>query len=175
MKIVFKIKIYFYRLQSWRIFLWNWYILSRELEAWTATLQQQKLDVLNEVLYSVSDSQSSKYGKHWSYQEVAALVSNPMATESVRNYLIDNGIYIEKVSKYGDYIRASATIGQWETLFQTKFYEFHDEMHGITFPRSLEYSLPDFIYDQVIGVLGVVDYFPPTNVNTHAPAKVPTI
>ncbi len=94
-------------------------------------IKQQNLDVLNEILYSVSDPQSSKYGNHWSRQEVAALVSNPLATESVRNYLIENGIYIEKVSKYGDYIRASATIGQWETLFQTKFYEFHDEMHGI--------------------------------------------
>jgi tripeptidyl-peptidase-1 len=144
--------------------------LKTSLHDVTFAIKQQNLDQLNQILYEVSDPRNPKYGQHWTRQQVTSLVSNPSATENVQKYLEDRGIHVEKVSKYGEYIQATATISTWEELFQTQFFEFHDEVYDITFARALEYSLPALISGDLTGVLGVADYFPPIGAAAIQPA-----
>lgn len=110
----------------------------------TIALVQNNLDVLTEKLYDVSTPSSANYGKHLTYKEIGELISNPVATSAVVNWLNQNKINDISVTQHGEYIVAKANIHQWEQLLNTTFYEFSNvaDTKKIVH-RAEEYYIPE--------------------------------
>jgi tripeptidyl-peptidase-1 len=85
---------------------------------------KQNESKLQEVLQSVSDPKSSRYGKHLSKQEVDEVTANPEALEAIKVFLnaVDGVAVAEKGDKYR--LAASATVSSWEKVLGTTFYNF---------------------------------------------------
>ena len=80
------------------------------------------MDQLTHVLEDLSDSSSSKYGKHWSKSEVAEFTANKRSYSAVMDYLLaKEGVDIYQQSLYGEYIFARAPVHVWEDVFATTF------------------------------------------------------
>lgn len=127
---------------------------------------KQKLTVqeLDRQLLEVSDPRSSKYGKHLSRADVAFLTANQKATNSVSAILKSiRGVEVQKVTTYGEYITAKASIQVWEQLFKSKFYSFYT--NGYVVNRMKEYHIPNCLATLLTTTFGAIDA--PTNMNQN--------
>jgi subtilase family serine protease len=130
------------------------------------SIKQMNINVIEAELVERSNPTSSRFGQHMTEHEVAALSSSPTAIKQVKKFLRDQNIGISKSTTRENFIYAEATVGQWEELFSTSFYEFHfrensdypGDTTGKTFVRSLEYSLPEFLTDYVEAVFCTVQF-----------------
>ena len=78
------------------------------------------------------------------------------AETAVRSYLHNHSCTIVSASKRGEYIRASAPIGTWNKLFDTKFYYYVNKDADKKTPaavRAKSYTLDKDISDYVTHVL----------------------
>jgi tripeptidyl-peptidase-1 len=122
------------------------------------SVKQKNLDALEKLFYDVSNPQNKeKYGKFLNRKEVAELTSNTVAADAVTSFLLKNGLTITKKTPYGEYITARGKVSQWETLFNTEFYEFqHMDANKKPVLRALEYSLPIELTEHVNTVFNTV-------------------
>lgn len=112
-------------------------------------VKQKNLDGLHDALMDVSNPLSPNYGHHWTHDEVGLFISAPDSTEAVERFLNENGFNVVEKSTHGEYIRASGSIGRWESSFSASFHEYqHDGQEG-TFHRSLSFNVPDFLADHI--------------------------
>lgn len=131
-------------------------------------VKHKNLDELSRILYETSDPSSSNYGKHMSREEVANLTSNPDSLESVRKYLVEQGVAIISTTKYGDRIKARAPISLWEEMFNTEFHTFSYLLEGVVgnnsssqntknnLVRTAKYYLPECLDEHVESVFNTV-------------------
>ena len=118
-------------------------------------LKQNNLDKLEAVLMEVSDPKSAKYGQWLSSDDVTELIDIKDADLAVRGYLKSAGAKVVSGSKRG-HIRASASIGAWNAMFNTTFnyFERADAPEGAPAAiRASEYSLDSSIASSVASVL----------------------
>lgn len=119
--------------------------------------KQNNIERLKDILMEVSDPRSSKYGKHMSKSDIAALTASPESTAYITTFLATQQISILKSTIYDDYITAEAPVSQWEALFNTEFYEFEQTASkGAKFLRCLAYSLPATLAGHVDTVFNTV-------------------
>ena len=127
-------------------------------------VKQLNIDVLQSILLSVSNITNPLYGQYLSRDEVALLTSNPASTEFVRNYLHGRGISNLRTTKNGEYIIASASIFQWEEMFQTIFYSLkslakggalYDHQH--TSVRASRFSTPNDLLPHITAVFNIIE------------------
>lgn len=117
------------------------------------------MDELTRILLDVSDPMSKNYGKHKTRVEVTEMTANPVANEKITEFLNAAGASIVSESLGGEYITARGTVAVWETIFNTKFYNFdhiHNENILSTVVRAEEYSVPLFLYEYVDSVFHTV-------------------
>ena len=112
-------------------------------------IKQRNIDILEKTLYDVSDPFSFKYGEYLSSDEVASLTSNPLGFEAVKNYLQSNKAAIVSSTLHGEYITASSSINNWETVFNTKFYSFINKRNGDILYRAKEINIMEEIHQHL--------------------------
>jgi hypothetical protein len=62
-------------------------------------------------------------GFEWlTFDEVNKMTAKPESQKAVRDWLEGHGVSVTWVSKSGHYLKASAQIGKWESMLNTKFY-----------------------------------------------------
>lgn len=121
-------------------------------------ISQRNIDILEKILYEVSDQESIKYGKYLTRKEVADLTANVGSTEKISNHLRSRGAIITSSTIYGEYITAKAKISFWEEMFDTKFYKYKRLTDGNTILRANKYSLHEDIYNDVSTVFHTIDF-----------------
>lgn len=115
-------------------------------------LTQRNLDQAAEYLHEVSHPESSKYGQHWTAQEVADhFAPSDETISSVMDWLIASGISSDsvKLSKGKNWINLEASADQAESLLNTKYHVYE---HGVTGQPHIgcdEYSLPKHLKDHI--------------------------
>lgn len=131
-------------------------------------VKHKNLDELSRILDEISDPSSSNYGEHMSREEVANLTSNPDSLESVRKYLIEQGVAVISTTKYGDQIKARAPISMWEEMFNTEFHTYSYLLEGVVgnnsssqstkknLVRTAKYYLPGCLDEHVESVFNTV-------------------
>ena len=87
-----------------------------------------------------------------SRQQVAALTAHAEASQAIESFLRSKGVSIDRRSRFGEYIHASATIAQWEELLRASFFPYSDGKSRIhrassfTVPRELERNVGHVLY-----------------------------
>lgn len=134
-------------------------------------LKQRNLDMGAYYLDEVSNPHSSKYGQHWSADDVismfeprcVALPSSSMyppnrqyspktnthiysseSVESVSNWLTESGIAADRINQHANkgWVEVpDATVREIEDLLQTEYY-LYDHKHGSSHVACDEYSVP---------------------------------
>lgn len=135
------------------------------------SVKQSNLDKLEKLFWEVSDpNNKEKYGKFLNRQQVAELTANQKATDAITKFLLESGATITRKSRHGEYITARAKVSTWETVFNTKFYEFQQVNDKKNQPilRSVEYSLPVELNEHVETVFNTVQ-LPPVNAQRLRP------
>eukprot|EP01039_Chlorochromonas_danica_P005971 gene5971-6575_t len=90
-------------------------------------IQQKNVDQLHSILMDISTPSSPNYGQHWTRQQVSELTSNAAGMEEVVSFLRRHEISVDHVSKFGEYVVASAPVSLWEVFFKTRFEHFYDK------------------------------------------------
>jgi hypothetical protein len=101
-------------------------------------VRQADQSLIDDILVDVSSPSSPNYQKWLTFEEVGDLTSNRAATETILQWLkftfsnSDNSLEAKETanivwqSAHGEYIKATASIGHWEKLLQTEFFEYKD-------------------------------------------------
>jgi tripeptidyl-peptidase-1 len=103
-------------------------------------VRQSGIDVLEQTLKEVSDPSHARYGKYLSFDAVGRITENREATDSVMRWLEAASVNAS-ATKYGEFVRATATTSVWNRLLNTHFQRFTTS-EGESVIRSLSYSLP---------------------------------
>lgn len=127
-------------------------------------IKQRNIDVLEAELLKRATPGNKEYQQWMTFWEVGDLVGNPEGAEAVIAWLKEHNIDISNVTPRQEYVTATAPVGTWEKLFNTKFYNFFDESihsdikeHVI---RATEYSLPEEIDHHLHAVFNTVQALP---------------
>jgi subtilase family serine protease len=97
------------------------------------------------------------YGKYLTREQVKELTANPASVDFIVNFLTVNGVISVTVSRFGEYITATAPIELWERLFNTVFYQFNSrDTNSKSVVRALGYSLPLVLVGHVTAVFNTV-------------------
>jgi subtilase family serine protease len=109
-------------------------------------VKHQNLDWLETKLNEVSYPDSPYYGQHMTKNEIAAMVTSPDSTETVRQYLVAQGFKIRRETRYGEFLFVVGKILQLEKLFATEFHQYKVYNHMTDTEdvviRAEHYSLP---------------------------------
>ncbi|MCJ1403533.1 hypothetical protein MMC11_006756 [Xylographa trunciseda] len=130
-------------------------------------LQQQNLDKLESLIYSVSTPGSASYGQYMEGDELSALLKpSDTANTAVLAWLQQAGV--TNVHSDGEWVNFATTIGTANQLLDTKFNYY--ESSGVTKLRTTQYSVPDSLV-QHIDFITPTTYFGKTT--PMAPAMIP--
>ena len=130
-------------------------------------LQQQNLDQLESLIYSVSTPGSAKYGQYMEGEELSALLKpSSEANTAVLGWLKQAGV--TNVHSDGEWVNFATTVGNANKLLNTQFN--HYESDGVTKLRTTQYSVPDTLQKHI-------DFVTPTTyfgkMTAQAPVLVP--
>lgn len=73
-----------------------------------------------------STPESSKYQQWMTFEEVGDFTSNLYGADMIKDWLKDSNATVTWESIHSDYIKATAPLHVWESLFDTTFYEWED-------------------------------------------------
>lgn len=123
----------------------------------------------------VSDPDHSRYGQHLTEHEVNELIKpTDEALDLVHEWLSDFGIEASALSysPAKDYISVTLSVGEVETLLDTKYAVYENEVNGGYIVRTPEYSLPLHLHEHVALVQPTNSFFrPQTMASTYKTDK----
>lgn len=132
-------------------------------------IAQANPDQLFNKLMSVSDPSSPTYGQHLSHAEIGRIVSNPGATTQVKDWLIAGGAEILRTTPHGEYIRARASVGAWNSRLNATFQTF---VNGdATILRTQSYTIPVEL-EVAVAFIGYAADLPPSKIPKLLPIKL---
>ena len=120
-------------------------------------LKQLNIDHLEKIVHEVSDPSSPQYGKYLTREQVGKLTINQVALDTVKEYLLANGISDHQQTLFGEYILATSTLGKWEELFGAKFMPLKHVYSEAVYFRSPVYELHPSLVDHVFAIYNVID------------------
>jgi len=129
---------------------------SRERISLSFAVKLKNVEQLFQVVNEVSDMKSANFGKHLSFEEVGELTSNSEASDKVIEHLL-KFVDRSKITSSFDrtFIRVETSIKTAQKILKTKYHSFKSKKTGEVLSRTLEYELPNEIFE-------VVDYVFPT-------------
>ena len=129
-------------------------------------LQQQNLDQLDSMIYSVSTPGSDSYGKYMEADEVSAMLQpSSEANTAVLAWL--KGAGVSNAYSDGTWVNISTTVGTANTLLSTTFNYYEND--GVQKLRTMSYSVPDDLTDY-IDLITPTTYFGKTT--AQAPGRM---
>lgn len=130
-------------------------------------LKQSNLEQGDRWLMEVADPTSSRYGQHWTHEQVIdafkpryaacsfdtievdrVLIKNsPETVKAVHDWLHESGIHRDRhqLSKGLNWLQFEATVEEAEALFQTKYHQFEHKATSTKHIACDDYSLPGHI------------------------------
>jgi hypothetical protein len=118
----------------------------------------------NAELYS-SDPRSSKYGKHYTSEEVTNLFAPSSATvDVVKSWLVHSGIREERISQSPNkaWLQFDTSVDKMEQLLQVKYYNYEHINSGRKYTGCEDYKLPAALSDHVDYVTPGAKFLPTT-------------
>lgn len=117
-------------------------------------LQQSNVDngVGDRLLEEVSHPESSKYGQHYTADEVIDIFAPAQeAVDTVKQWLTDAGVATHRVSQSANkqWIQFDANVAEVERLFKTKYHQYSHADNGKVSIGCDEYHLPDHVTKHV--------------------------
>ncbi|KAL5527716.1 hypothetical protein ACEPAG_6517 [Sanghuangporus baumii] len=115
-------------------------------------LPQPTFHVLEQHLYEVSAPEHARYGQHLSKAEVEALVApHSESITSVDSWLQSHGIDVDDLvrSPAKDWVTVRVPVSKAEMMLSTEYHIWTHEESGDTVVRTLQYSVPEQVYDHV--------------------------
>ncbi|KAI0833697.1 subtilisin-like protein [Trametes gibbosa] len=116
-------------------------------------LAQSNLETLEEYLLDVSHPESPNYGNHWTPAKVAQTFRpSPDAVDTVRSWLVGNGIHAARVrlNPSGGWLTANITVAEAEQLLATEYYVYeHEESGHKQVGCESAYHLPEHVAKHV--------------------------
>jgi len=107
-------------------------------------VKHKNLEQLYQLVKEVSDPQSPKYGKHWSFEQVGELTSDPEAKALVVEHLAKfMDVSQVTVSPFSSFIGVETTVETAEKILQGKFHKFQSKSTGEQVTRMFEFELPE--------------------------------
>lgn len=106
---------------------------------------------VNSEIYS-SDPKSSRYGNHYTLDEVTNLFAPSAATvEVVKSWIVDSGIREERISQSSNkaWLQFDASIEEMEQLLQTKYYYYEHISGGPKHIGCENYKIPAALSDHI--------------------------
>jgi tripeptidyl-peptidase-1 len=135
-------------------------------------------NALNEMYFDRGGSgyRGNNSRKYLTRQEVAELSGHEQSSIVVQEYLLRQGFRVVEVSRYGEYITATTSIQQLNTIFDTSFRQYRVRQRGqretyVTVNRVDKYSLPHELEDHVEDIFNM-DQFPPSHLVAGPKTKV---
>lgn len=128
-------------------------------------IRQRNMDNIFSILHDVSDPDSPRYGHHLSNAQVVEMTKNEIGHDTVKQFLLDHGIEIQREQRNKHYLTATARVSQWEPFFNAHFHEYrvdHDDRSKKVVMRSDSLSLPEEVAEHVEHVFHTVDFPIPT-------------
>ena len=96
-------------------------------------IKKLRMDELRIKLEDISDPFSSNYGNHLTRSQITSLTSNFEGKSMLIRFLENHSqrsnelMKILKVTPYGDFVFAQASVKLWESFFDTEFFFFHSK------------------------------------------------
>ena len=104
------------------------------------------LDEFNQKMIGLATPGSPTYGQFMTRDQVKNLVRPaPEVSDTIRSWLIDEGIPESEIKDTGDWIKFTVPVKQAEKIMRTKFYDFRHADSGTVKTRTMQYSVPDAI------------------------------
>lgn len=104
-------------------------------------LEPEDSQLLDRIIYEVSDPDQATYGKFLSRESAKALLSpSRKATESVKRWLSDAGVPEHHVRDEGEWLHVRTTVSKAEGMLSTRFSVYARDDERIL--RTREYSVP---------------------------------
>jgi len=120
-------------------------------------VKQLNLDKLEEILMSVSDPTSLRYGEYLSSSDVSKVTGNPTSYKAIIKFLHANNIKIIKETLYGEFITVQTTISKWQSLLSTEFHSFkHKDKTDSIIYRASHYTLPSHLEPHISCIFNLV-------------------
>jgi tripeptidyl-peptidase-1 len=139
----------------------------------TFGLYRQRVAEMESIFFQVSNPEHEEWGNHLSSKDMAALVAPSKASvRKVIGWLSSSGITKIVVGPHSDYIRATATIEQLETLLAVTFrrFQLHDGTGGALSRVVEEVRLPHDMAD-IVEVVGGITGFPINSIRASGSGK----
>ncbi|GIK05611.1 tripeptidyl-peptidase sed1 [Aspergillus viridinutans] len=111
-------------------------------------LTQSNLDRGHELLMQVSDPRSSRYGQHFSVEEVHDLFAPSQETvDHVRAWLESEGISADRISQAANYqwLQFDASAAEAERLLRSEFFLYGHKSTGKSHIACREYHVPQSV------------------------------
>ena len=131
-----------------------------------AVNQLNTANLENELLER-STPENPKYQQWMTFEEVGRFTSNAHGAEMIKAWLKSSNATVTWESVHSDYIKATAPLHIWESLFDTIFYEWEDNGRIGTQFASSKRSYPNLILAQ--------EYTIPKNMREHLAAAFNTV
>lgn len=126
-------------------------------------LKQRNVHLLEELLMSVSDPESPKYGKHATKEEIASIVSPPKEeVEEVSNWFYRQSVGGDDViiHHYDDALKISASIDYVSRVFKAgfKWYVHGPTQHSVVRSDEKGITIPNEISEKIEFITGLVAF-----------------
>ena len=145
----------------------TWTLASTPADDSTITLsvglQQQNLDKLESLIYSVSTPGSASYGKYMAGDDLTAMLKpSDAANTAVMAWLAKAGV--ANVHSDGEWVTFATTTATANKLLNTQFNYYESE--GVTKLRTTQYSIPDSLTEHI-------DFIHPTTFFGKTKSNIP--
>lgn len=110
---------------------------------------QSHVQLFEQTLSAISNPYHAQYGQHLRRHELKDLVRATEAAQAVTNWLTTSGIDRSVIKSDEEWIKFSTTIVQAEVLLNATFRIYHSPTGDHTIIRTLRFSVPEDITDQI--------------------------
>ncbi len=127
-------------------------------------VKQNGLAELEKMVHDISSPENAQYQKWLNYDQIGEFTRNVEGATAIKNWLTTHGIKTSWQSKQHHYLKASATVEEWELLLNADFHDFEDISANAkkkNYIRSQEYSIPAELQPHVSAVFNTVQVPPP--------------
>lgn len=112
-------------------------------------LKEQNIDAFEDKLLDISSPDSVNYGKHMSYDQIRLMLQPRDSTvDNVLTWLEAHEMR-ERADIDIPWIKLQVSVAEAEELLQTEYSYYHNFEQSSTILRTLEYSLPQGLHDDV--------------------------
>ena len=113
-------------------------------------LKQRNLERAHEYLDEVSNPASSKYGKHWSVEEITkTFAPSDESSKAVLQWLSEHGFVNIRTSGALHTLEFEASVAEIERLLKTEYYVYEHSESGKGHVACEEYSVPAHITEHI--------------------------